>query len=144
MSRGHGGARRRRHVHPGGGRAPPGKDDCGTRKTKSTPLSIQLDEQPEDADEDLAPLVESANSVIWAGPPLFAKAQFKTCRVLNAGVLGYKLPVKANATNLRALRRGRTRTFTMTKVSRPCTDTVQVGTTCSFDWSLTVRIKRVR
>lgn len=126
----------------------PGKDDCGTRRTKSTPLTVQIESRPED-EEDLTELVfdKSPPSTLMAGPPLLNSGFFRSCTAYGEGYLQAALPIRLDAADVTAIKRlrpGRKKTYTQTRGSIDCKDPSARGVTCSLDYTTTVSIKRVR
>lgn len=125
-----------------------GKDDCGTRKTESTPLRVEIEPRPED-DEDLTELAfdRSPPSTLMAGPPLFNGGFFRTCSVYGEGYLQMALPIRLNGVDVTAIKRlrpGRTKTYTQTRASIDCKDPGETTVTCSLDYTTTVKIRRIR
>ena len=126
----------------------PGKDDCGTRRTRSTPLRVQIEPRPED-DDDLTELVwdKSPPSTLMAGPPLFNSGFFRKCAVYGEGYLQTALPIRldsADVTAIKRLRPGRTKTHTTTRGFIDCRDPSDTTVKCSLDYTTRVTIKRIR
>jgi hypothetical protein len=128
-------------------RQPP--NDCGTRTTAGTPMTIQVEPREED-DDDLQDLLGTTEPPGWltAGPLRFATG-YRTCRIYGESYLLAALPIRLSNADIRAIKRlakGRTRTFRATRTNIDCADPDdrRSGTTCSLDFDVQVTIRRVR
>lgn len=128
----------------------PGRDDCGRRTTGRTPVPFGIEPRAED-DDDLAELVFTSDppATLAVGAPLFTSGFFRKCYSYDEGYLTGALPIRMSTgevRDVRALKKGRNRSFRATRVGVDCADPSDKprGVTCSLDYDVQVTIRRVR